>query len=352
MVKKLTVLNVAYPFAPVRLETAGGAEQVVSVLDHALYERGAVSLVVACSGSRIKGHLIRTPRVRCPQDENETGWAWRNHSRAIEKARERWAVDLIHLHGLDFQHYLPAPGIPVLATLHLPPAWYSPAIFGIERPGTYLQCVSASQRQACPESKILVPTIENGVAVSRMPFKALKAGYVLSLGRICPEKGYDIAIRAARQAKRPLIIAGEIYPYEAHSRYFREDLLPHIDGSSCRFIGRVGWSGKCALMANARCVLIPSLVPETSSLVAMESLACGTPVIAFPAGALGDIVDSGKTGFLVESEEEMAAAIEKAGDIDPVLCRTTALERFPAERMIRRYLNLYTELIATWKSRS
>ncbi len=165
-----------------------------------------------------------------------------------------------------------------------------------------------------------------------------------ALGRICPEKGFHIALDAAARAHVPLLVAGEVYPYEAHQRYFREEFLPRLNGSQSRFLGAAGFERKRRLLTAARCLLAPSQVPETSSLVAMEALACGTPVIAYPAGALRDIVEHGRTGFLVSSEAEMAEAIEAAGALDPAVCRRAACERFPAARTIREYLNLYERL--------
>ncbi len=341
---KLTILNIAYSLAPVRGDTAGGAEQVLAMLDRALVEAGATSLVVACAGSSCAGTLIRTPAAPGVLDERARRRAWENHGRAIHEAGKHGPIDLVHMHGLDFDRYLPPPGIPVLVTLHLPPPWYSPEAFRLERPRTYLHCVSESQRRACPPGAALLSTIENGVAVQRFPYRERKSGYVAALGRICPEKGFHIAIGAAERAGRPLFMAGEVYPYEDHELYFREAVLPRIDGLNCRFLGRLGLKAKCNLLAGARCVLIPSLAPETSSLVAMEALACGTPVVAFGSGALADIVEDGVSGFLVDSVEEMAEAIEKAEQIDPKRCRKAALERFSADRMIRQYFEVYLKL--------
>ena len=106
----------------------------------------------------------------------------------------------------------------------------------------------------------------------------------------------------------------------------------------------MGFAAKRRLLAGARCLLLPSLAAETSSLAAMEALACGTPVVAYPAGALPEIVEEGRTGFLVEDEEGLARAIGQAAGLDPEVCRETARRRFPLERMTGRYLELYHAL--------
>ncbi len=108
-----------------------------------------------------------------------------------------------------------------------------------------------------------------------------------------------------------------------------------------RFIGLVGGERKAQLMAGARCLLVPSLAPETSSLVAMEAMASGTPVVAFPSGALKEIVTHGRTGFLVNNAEEMADAIVECDSISPQACRAEAEQKFSSERMFAEYLDLY-----------
>jgi len=251
------------------------------------------------------------------------------------------------MHSLDFHCYLPDGDLPVLATLHLPPDWYPRCIFNSRRRHFYLNCVSSSQRRECPASRTPIFTVPNGIDVTRFGGRATKTGSRLPWeeGRICPEKGFDLALDACRIARTPLLLAGEIFPYELHRKHFVREIAPRL-GGGCRFLGPVEFLRKRQMLARARCLLVPSRVQETSSLVAMEALASGTPVIAFPSGALPEIIEHGRTGFLVTNTAEMAAAILRAHEIDPRTCRDAALTRFSGDDMIRRYLDLYDRMAA------
>ena len=337
-----TVLSVAYPLAPVRAEVAGGAEQVLLQLDRALTAAGHRSLVLACDGSEVSGTLIATPRPPATLDDQAKSLAQLRHARMLARVLQLESVDLVHMHGIDFHRYLPPPGVPVLVTLHLPLAWYPGEALGPGRPGTWLHCVSAAQHETRPTSARFLPPIENGVAITRDIARA-KDDYAVYLGRICPEKGVHLAIDAAKRAKLPLMIAGNVFPYESHLRYFAEEIEPRLD-SDRRFIGSVGPDTKRELLSRARCLLVPSLVEETSSLVAREALAAGTPVIAFPRRALIDLIEQNRTGFIVDSVDAMADAIRASLDLDPQACRETARRRFPLSRMIASYFALYEQL--------
>ncbi len=231
----------------------------------------------------------------------------------------------------------------MLATLHLPPDWYPPAALRPARPRTWLNCVSAAPAAACPPSPNLVEPIENGVPVERLRARHAKRGFALFLGRICPEKGVHLALRAAHRAGVSLIVAGELYSYPAHRDYFEGEVRPLLDARR-RFVGPVGFARKRRLLTAARCLLVPSLAAETSSLVVREAAACGTPVVAFPSGAIAEAVEEGRTGFLVPDVDAMAEAIGRTGAIDPAACRALARERFDEAAMAERYLALYARL--------
>ncbi|MDQ6925733.1 MAG: glycosyltransferase, partial [Candidatus Eremiobacteraeota bacterium] len=220
----LTVVSVAYALAAVRPDTVGGSEQVLATIDRALVAAGHRSVVVALDGSCTAGRLVPVP---APQGTLDNGVRAAQHRRmrvvlADELDRLERAgtpADVVHMHGLDFYDVLPPAGVPVLATLHLPPAWYPSDIWELQgrdgwRPETYLHCVSEAQQRRCPDDAVLLPVIPNGVPVPAHAPAQRSRDYALCLGRICPEKGYHLAIDAAARAGVPLIIAGELFRYE------------------------------------------------------------------------------------------------------------------------------------------
>jgi glycosyltransferase involved in cell wall biosynthesis len=318
----------------------GGAEQVLTHIDSALVAQGHESLVLACANSRTKGKLFSATECAEPIDDAARARACREYRSRIHEICDEWPVDVVHCHGVDFHEYLPAARVPSLVTLHLPPSWYPQSIFEQPRPNTFFHCVSKTQRDQCPDRSEMLPVVENGVSgyFSELSFR--KRNYALALGRICPEKGFHFGAEAARQAGLPLVLGGAIFPYQAHVQYFEREIAPRL-GPAFRFVGPLGVQRKRRLLGAARCLLVPSQAPETSSLVAMEALACGTPVIAFRVGALPEIIEHGRTGFIVQNVSEMAEGITAAGALDPNACRQAAHERFSLGRMTGTYLDYY-----------
>jgi glycosyltransferase involved in cell wall biosynthesis len=340
----LTVLNVAYPLAPVGLDVVGGAEQTIGLIDEALVAAGHRSLVLALEGSRVRGELRPVPSEKGPLDAASVNRARRRHADALADLVARERIDVVHMHGFDFDHYLPPPGPPALATLHCPRTWYGDAALRPERPRTWLNPVSACQAAGLEQTEQMLQPIEHGVSLGA-PGGTKRRSYALVLSRIAPEKGVHIALRAAHAAGLPMIVAGQLFPYPDHISYFEREITPLLD-TLRRFIGPASGDRKRGLLAGARCVAVPSLVDETCSLAAREALAAGTPVVAFPAGALAHTIDHGVTGFLVRDVQTMARGMVDAASLDREACRRTAVERWPIGRMLDSYLSLYTRLAA------
>jgi glycosyltransferase involved in cell wall biosynthesis len=171
-----------------------------------------------------------------------------------------------------------------------------------------------------------------------------KRGYALALGRICPEKGFHLALDAAREAGWPLLLGGQVFPYPEHQRYFDTQIGPRLDRCR-RYLGPVALARKRRLLAGARCLLCPSQVPETSALVAMEALACGTPVVALRAGSVPEVIEDGVTGFVRDTEDELVAAVGHIDDIDRARCRQEVERRFSPRVMAERYERVYRGLL-------
>jgi glycosyltransferase involved in cell wall biosynthesis len=295
----------------------------------------------------VAGELFAAPMPeRALVTESDRSWhRWRQQA-AIDRALSQHSVDVIHVHGLDFdQHVLP-PDIPVVVTLHLPLHWYRPEVWQVTAEQAQFVCVSQSQRRSCEPVLGAVRVIENGVTLPPLRLDREREDFALALGRICPEKNVHEALEAGTLAGTRVLIGGHVFPYREHGDYFQGKVEPLLsgEGSSHRFLGALETERRQRLLARAKCLLHPTRAPETSSLVAMESLAAGTPVIAYRSGALPEIVEDGVTGFLVDNVEEMARAIGRVGELRRQDCRAAAERRFSSERMAREYMELYAQM--------
>lgn len=339
----MTVVQVAYPFAQVSLDAAGGAEQVLAAIDEALVEGGHRSIVIASDGSRALGELVPVPRVDAAIDGATMARIHAHVREALSAVLGRERVDVVHLHGVDFHAYLPVGSCPTLVTLHLDPSWYPrDAIVGAP-PHVHLHAVSSTQARRLPSCDAILPPIHNGVRLDRFVPRGRPREFVLALGRICREKGFELALDAAAEAAIPILVGGAVFPYPEHLRYFERTILPRL-GPRARFLGPLALERKRRLLAAARALVVTSVVDETSSLVAMEALASGTPVVALSRGALPEIVDDGVTGILVDDPRDLAAALRRVGRLDRARCRAAAEARFDVRGTTAAYLDTYARL--------
>lgn len=353
----MRILILAYPLSAVTPDACGGTEQVVWQLLRGLRHNPNFDFTwvgAAGSDTTVGGRFVSwerllaryAPGLRMPPVVSPVALAALESDcarAAVTFAREH-AFDLVHNQGAALYRCAAGVNAPVLMTLHLARELYPPD-FPPSAPNLHLQCVSETQRREYGPAACC-GCIGNGVPVqefSRREEPPAASAPLLYLGRICREKGPDLAIRIARAARRPLWIVGAVAPFPAHRAFFRDAIAPALAGD-IRWLPPPSRARKLELLHAAAAVVIPSRVAESSSLVAMEAAACGVPVLALRRGALPEVVCHGATGFLADDWEGLAAAVSRLPRIPADTCRRRAERRFDARRMVRKYADLYRSL--------
>lgn len=349
------ILYVAYPLLQVHDESAGGAEQILWTLEREIARGGAHTTTVAASaGSRVSGKLFSTGNPCIEPDDYERRRG-EHEDRVVEfvrrRAHEGKAFDLIHDHSGSFWKRAAEIDPPVLATLHLPRSFYPEGSFDDVPDNVSFSCVSDSQARSFADLEPLAGVVPNGIALDcfqsgddAMTDNGRKG--LLWLGRICEEKAPHLALEIAAHAGLPITIAGQVYPFSYHQQYFEREVAPRLRAmTNARFISTPSAALKRRLLRESQALLITSLAEETSSVVAMEAAASGTPVLAFRKGALAEVVRDGVTGFLVGDVAQAALALQKISAIDHKTCARHAQKNFSAAKMAERYSSLYERLV-------
>jgi glycosyltransferase involved in cell wall biosynthesis len=343
----MRVLYVAYPLLPVTENSAGGAEQMLWTLEREIAARASLTTVAACSRSSIAGELFTTgdpPAESDAFDRRDAEHCAKIVELVLRREGSHDAFDLIHDKSGSFWRYAGALKTPVLATLHLPRHMYRSTLFENISPNVFFNCVSISQAQSFRDLPRYVGAVPNGIAIERFPFQRHKGDYLLWIGRVCEEKAPHIAINVAQRAGVPLLMAGAVYPFRYHQEYFAREIAPRL--SEITYIDWPSFQQKLELLQQARAVLLTSTVDETSSLVAMEAMACGTPVVAFRRGAFPEVVADGVTGFIVNDTASMADSLARVNQIRPEACRERVERDFSATCMAHDYEALYATVLA------
>ncbi len=257
-------------------------------------------------------------------------------------AAQKERFDIIHSHVTVMTGFFSRleKKIPTLISIHSPiEDWMKPILLK-HKDEKYIS-FSLAQRKLLPQLNWYA-NIYHGVDVDLFTFKEVPEDYVLFIGRITHDKGAHIAIGASLAAGQNIRIAGRTYGTES---YWHTSIEPHINGTTVRYVGEVSLEEKISLIQNAKAIIFPTLLQETFGYVLIEAMSCGTPVIAFPNGSVPEIIKDGKTGFLVNTEEEMAAAIAKIHTIDRKEVRKRAEQLFSLKKMIRHYDSVYQRAI-------
>jgi glycosyltransferase involved in cell wall biosynthesis len=231
--------------------------------------------------------------------------------------------------------------VPVVHTLHGPFTPEMRVLYEQVADRLWFVAISDAQRRDMPELRY-AGVVHNGIDTSLYPLREEKDDYLLFLGRTHPDKGADRAVEAARAAGLPLVMAVKIADpaEETHWRQEVEPLLPH----GTRVLGEVSHEEKAELLAGARAVLFPIDWQEPFGLVMTEAMACGTPVLATPRGAVPEVVEDGVTGFVLPVDgfaEAAAEAVGRLGDLDPRVCRARVEERFSKKAMVDGYERVF-----------
>ena len=323
----------------------GGIEFVVSLLTEGLVRRGHDVTLFASGDSQTQARLSFI-FARAPFEQIESGGHLEiMHSlEAYSLARQ---FDVIHDHDGVASRAMGAlvhrlVGTPVVATLHGPADPITLQILSSFRDDLRFIALSDYQRHTYPDLHF-VGTIPNAVDVEHQPFSAEKDDYFLFIGRMTADKGAHSAIEVAERLGVRLIMAGKVNEGPERT-YFTERVEPHLSGS-VHFRGEVDHETKAELYKRARCTLFPIQWPEPFGLVMIESLACGTPVIAFRHGSVPEVIEHGRTGFIVDTVDEMVEAAQHIDQIDPAECRRAVEERFGSDTFVRANERAYQALL-------
>ncbi len=326
----------------------GGTERVVSYLTEELVRLGH-DVTLFASGDSITGAELTPCCTRALRLDPSVRDIIPYFMMMIDKVREHAdEFDILHFH-IDLFHFPLFRSLAgrTLTTLHgrqdlgdLKP-FYSR--FG-EMP---LVSISNDQRKPLPHANF-VATIHHGIPADLHRPSFEQGSYLAFLGRISPEKRPDRAIRIARAAGIPLKIAAKVDKVDED--YFRNDILPLLDGPGVEFIGEINEREKTKFLGEAAAVLFPVDWPEPFGLVMIEAMACGTPVLAFRGGSIPEVIDVGVTGNVVESEEEAIAALPAILSYDRRAVRQRFEQRFTATRMAQNYVSTYRRLLKTHAS--
>ena len=338
----MRIAQVSPLFESVPPKYYGGTERVVSYLTEALVDLGHDVTLFATGDSHTRARLVPV----CPQALRlapALGEAFPYHLLAIEEVcKRRDEFDIVHFH-LDFLHYPVSRrvGWTQLTTLHgrldLPELQPLYDEFG-EMP---LASISDAQRRPVPQGN-WVGTVYHGLPPDLLTFYPGPGEYLAFLGRISPEKRVDRAIEIATRAGLPLRIAAKVD--RADERYFERDIEPLLSQPGIEYIGEIADSEKNDFLGRAIALLFPIDWEEPFGLVMIESMACGTPVVAWPRGSVLEIIDPDVTGYISTSTDDAVQAVELTRRLDRRRCRDTFERRFTAERMARDYLRLYRQL--------
>lgn len=347
--KKLKIAQVAPLWFSIPPKKYGGIEWIVYLLCEGLTKRGHKVTLFASGNSRVPCKLVKT----YPRSLIDIGIPWHNPAfnimnltEAFKRAKE---FDIIHTH-IDLWEcfFSPLTKTVSLHTIHNPlyttkdpQKDYRIFILNRYRNQNFV-AISQAQKKLSAVKLNFVAVIYNGINIGDFKFNPKPKDHFIWCARVDKYKGIENAIAIAKKAKIKLILAGRVDPTQRD--YFKRKIKPHL-GKQITFIGEYSQKEKSDFFGNAKALLYPIEWHEPFGLNMIESMACGTPVIAFKMGSVPEVVKDGKTGFVVRNIKEAIEAVKKIDQIKRENCRKWVEEQFSAEMMVSNYEKLYFKLL-------
>lgn len=351
---KLRIAQITDLYESVPPPLYGGTQRIVSSLTEGLVKKGHSVTLFACGNSKTKGELVSVYPHAMYRDHIEVTNIMYPILNITELFKRTEEFDIIHAHLSIVTDY-----ISLLGSLFFPKKFIytihftSPSLKGYKdrmavlneyKNANYVS-ISNSARQGYEHLK-WIDTVYNGIEMDQFTFQPHPQDYFAWLGKFNPDKGTKEAILAAKKAGVKLILAGTIDLQKPRFKeYYEKEVKPLTDGKQIIYIGEKGGKEKDEFLGNAKGFLNPIIWEEPFGLVSVEAMATGTPVISFKRGALKETVKDGKTGYLVETLNQMVEKIKTIEAIDRKTCRKWVEDNFSAKRMVEKYEKLYQKLV-------
>lgn len=339
----MKIAQVAPLYESVPPKLYGGTERVVSYLTEELVRQGHEVTLFASGDSMTSAKLV-AGRPEALRLDLKIVDPLPHHLAMVEEVlRQKHNFDIIHFH-IDYMHFPMSRREQLVHVSTLHGRLDISDLVPLYRVYSDMPVISISDAQRQPLPWInWQGTVHHGMPENHLTWRSGKGNYLAFLGRISPEKGLDQAIQIALRAGLPLKIAAKIDRVD--QEYFQTVIKPQLSHPLVEFVGEIGYPYKNDFLGDALALLFPINWPEPFGLVMMESLACGTPIIAYPRGSVPEIVEDGVSGFLVHNVEEAAAALSRIDRIDRHGCRQRFEQRFTAKRMCDDYIAHYERLV-------
>ena len=339
----MRIAQVAPLYESVPPKNYGGTERIVSYLTEELVRQGHDVTLFASGDSVTKARLVAVSRRSLRMDKHCTD-QMAHHILMLEQVSQHaHEFDVVHFH-IDYLHFPLSrrASIPHVTTLH--GRLDLPDLVPLYEQFRDMPILSISNAQGEP-----LPwanwqgTVYHGLREDLFRFRPKPGSYLAFLGRISPEKRVDRAIEIAKRAGIPLKVAAKVDPVDKD--YFEREIEPLLRNSAVNYVGEISDEEKDLFLGNAYALLFPIDWPEPFGLVMIEAMACGTPVIAYDGGAVSEVIEEGRTGFIVKGLEDATEAVQRVPELSRAYCREVFEKRFTAARMASNYLQVYEHVI-------